>query len=120
MRYEKDRSFEHAVVYVLMKRKGTIDAAMREIIYMADIHHLLMNNRTVTGDLFLYPNSYELSDTSIYKMMHKKNQLLMKYKKEDELDCLSESDKISLDFAIMRYDVDFCVLPDRIATKINH
>ena len=57
---------------------------MKEIIYMADIHHMLLYSRPVTGDLFLYPNSYELSDTAIHKMMHKKNPLLIKYKKEDE------------------------------------
>jgi hypothetical protein len=120
MKYEDDKSFEHAVVYVLLKRKGTKDTAMREILYMSDIYNLLLHNETVTGDLFLHPNSYELSDTAVYKVMHKKNQLLIKYKKVDELDTLSDCKKISLDFAINRYNTDFCILPDRISTKINH
>jgi hypothetical protein len=118
-KYEKDRTFEHVVTYVLLKKKSFGDVAMREIIYMADVHSLLMNNKPVTGDLFLYPNSYELSDVSIKKMMHQKNQLLMKYKEENELESLSDNDKLSLDFAIDKYNSELCVLPDNIIKKNN-
>jgi len=113
-KYEKDKSFEHAVVYVLLKNKNTSDVVMKEIIYVADIYHLLEHSLPITKNLFLYQNSYELSHISINKMMHRKNQLLMKYKKEDELVCLSDSEKIALDFAMARYSEDFCFLPDRI------
>jgi len=116
-KYEKDRSFEHAVVYILLKNKEFTDVSVGEIIYMADIHHLLVYNSVITGKEFMYPNSYELSETSIHKMMHKKNQLLIKYKKEDELTDLSDTAKQSLDFAITRYNADYCILPDKISKK---
>lgn len=116
-KYEKDRSFEHAVVYILIKNKEFTDVSVGEIIYMADIHHLLVYNSVITGKEFMYVNSYELSENSIHKMMHKKNQLLAKYKKEDELNCLTDTAKQSLDFAITRYKADYCILPDRISKK---
>ena len=116
-KYEKDRSFENAVVYILLQNKDFADAAVGEIIYIADIHHLLNYNSVLTGKQFIYPNSYELSETSVHKMMHRKNQLLVKYKKEEELTYLTDTAKQSLDFAITRYKADYCILPDRISKK---
>lgn len=39
-KYEKDRSFEQAVSYMLLKNKKLCDVAVNEIIYMADIYNL--------------------------------------------------------------------------------
>lgn len=116
-KYEKDKSLEHTVVYILLKNKDFSDSVVGEIIYIADIYNLLMYNRVITSKEFMYQNSYELSENVVRKMMHKKNQLLVKYKKTEELTYLSDSDKQSLDFAIERYEADFCILPDRISKK---
>lgn len=106
-------SIEQAIAYILKKNRKLKRSAVREILYTADIYHMVQYGRSITGGEV--NGVYELNSAIVNKIIDRKFHII----KMENFDYLSNSDIDVLDTAILRYEAEITPLPKNISLKIN-